>query len=177
MKEGIPIKQPGFHNRKCSLGMKKKQGSWMIPKQVVEAIWGGKKYNPKEFVASVVLFWGLDDGFLDGKTIFFGQTLDHLGKGHLWLDSWLAASKWIFCDFIFQGYTLSMICFICILTRHLYLWYGGYKKRSRSYSHHLPWSSNNVRVTLKLKYWALKSSSFLVAGPFLGEKRLYTWIC
>lgn len=74
---------------------------------------------------------------------------------------------------VFLWFYIPKLCikydiFICILTRHLYLWYGGYKKRSRSYSHHLPWSSNNVRVTLKRKYWAMKSSSFLVA--FLAKR-------
>ena len=143
---------------------------WMIPKQVeVE-----KMQLPGVRGFHGAVFWDWIRWSLGWKNHpFWPKPLTTWGRGISWLDSWLAASKWIFCDFIFQGYTLSMICFICMLTRHLYWWYGGYKKRSKSYSHHLPWSSNNVRVTLKLKYWAMKSSSFLVSGPFLGGGIIY----
>lgn len=176
-KKGSLSNNQDFIIESAHLGWKKNRGAEWFRSKWLKQFEVEKNTTPRSSWLPWCCFGDWMMGFWMEKPIFFGQTLDHLGKGHLWLDSWLAASKWIFCDFIFQGYTLSMICFICILTRHLSLWYGGYKKRSRSYSHHLPWSSNNVRVTLKLKYWAMKSSSFLVAGPFLGEKRLYTWIC
>ena len=73
----IPIKQPGFH-RKWSLAMKQ-HGVRMIPKQVVEAIWGGKiqLQGVRGFHDAVFgIGWWM-------KNNLFGQTLDQ----HLWLYS------------------------------------------------------------------------------------------